>query len=89
MVRSTLVDPARGHCYRLGDKTCKCNELTSEFVANGSVVSLTYPVEAENAGKLAVIRHRSIVLEMILLLNGCSRYVELTAAGRDGTGSYL
>ncbi len=64
---STLVDPARGHCYRLGVKTCKWNEFASELVANGSVVSLTYPVEKDNAGKLAVIYHRSIVLEMILL----------------------
>ena len=63
----TLVDPARGHCYRLGVKTCKWNGLTSESVANGSVVSLTYPVEMDNAGKLAVIHHRSIVLEMMLL----------------------
>jgi len=30
-------------------------------------VSLTYPVEMDNAGKLAVIQHRSIVLEMMLL----------------------
>ncbi len=49
---------------------------------------LTYPVEADNAGKLAVIRRRSIVLEMILLSEGSSRHVELFAAGRDGTGSY-
>jgi hypothetical protein len=63
----TLVDPARGHCYRLGVKTCKWNGLASESVANGSVVSLTYPVEMDNAGKLAVIQHRSIVLEMMLL----------------------
>jgi hypothetical protein len=63
----TLVDPARGHCYRLGAKTCKWNELASEFVANGSVVSLTYPVEVDNAGKLAVIHRRSVVLEMMLL----------------------
>ena len=63
----TLVDPARGHCYRLGVKTCKWNGLASESVANGSVVSLTYPVEVDNAGKLALIHHRSIVLEMMLL----------------------
>jgi hypothetical protein len=63
----TLVDPARGHCYRLGVKTCKWNGLASESVANGSVVSLTYPVETDNAGKLALIQHRSIVLEMMLL----------------------
>ncbi len=43
------------------------NGFASESVANGSVVSLTYPIEANNAGKLAVIRRRSIVLEMILL----------------------
>ena len=67
MIRSTLVDPARGHCYRFGDKTCKWNGLASESVANGSVVSLTHPVEVDNAGKLAVIHRRSIVLEMILL----------------------
>ena len=67
MIRSTLVDPARGHCYRFGDKTCKWNGLASESVANGSVVSLTYPIEVDNAGKLAVIHRRSIVLEMILL----------------------
>ena len=85
----TLVDPARGHCYRLGVKTCKWNGLASESVANGSVVSLTYPVEMDNAGKLALIQHRSIVLEMMLLRNGCSRYVELSATGRGGTGSYL
>jgi hypothetical protein len=30
-------------------------------------VSLTYPVEANNPGKLGLIRHRSVVLEMILL----------------------
>jgi hypothetical protein len=85
----TLVDPARGHCYRLGIKTCKWNGLASESVANGSVVSLTYPVEMDNAGKLAVIHHKSIVLEMMLLLNECSRYVGHFATGRDGTGSYL
>ena len=34
-------------------------------------VSLTYPVEAENAGKLALIRYRGDVLEMISPLNGC------------------
>ena len=85
----TLVDPARGHCYRLGDKTCKWNGLASESVANGSVVSLTYPVEADNAGKLASIRYRSIVLEMMLLSKGCSRHVGHSAAGRGGTGSYL
>ncbi len=64
---TTLVDPARGHCYRLGIKTCKWNGLASESVANGSVVSLIYPVESDNAGKLALILHRSIVLEMMLL----------------------
>ena len=63
----TLVDPARGHCYRLGDKTCKSYGHASVSVANGSVVSLTYPVEVDNAGKLAVIHHRSDVLEMMLL----------------------
>jgi hypothetical protein len=85
----TLVDPARGHCYRLGVKTCKWNGLASESVANGSVVSLTYPVEADNAGKLATIRYRSIVLEMMLLSKGSPWYVGLSAAGWDGTGSYL
>jgi len=52
-------------------------------------VSLTYPVEVDNAGKLASIHHRSIVLEMMLLSKGCSRHVGHSAAGRDGTGSYL
>jgi hypothetical protein len=88
-IRTTLVDPARGHCYRLGAKTCKWNGFASESVANGSVVSLTYPVEADNAGKLAIIRHRSVVLEMMLLSNGGPRHVGSSAAGRDGTGSYL
>ena len=85
----TLVDPARGHCYRLGVKTCKWNDYTCVIVANGSVVSLTYPVEADTAGKLALICYRSNVLEMILLQNGSPRYVGLSAAGRGGTGSYL
>lgn len=67
IIRTTLVDPARGHCYRLGVKTCKWNGLASESVANGSVVSLIYPVESDNAGKLALIRHKSVVLEMMLL----------------------
>ncbi len=84
----TLVDPARGHCYRLGAKTCKSNERASAFVANGSVVSLTYPVEVDNAGKLAVIRHRSDVLEMMLLSNGNPRYAGFAATGWDGTGSW-
>jgi hypothetical protein len=39
----------------------------SVTAANGSVVSLTYPVDSDTAGKLALIRDRSIVLEMILL----------------------
>ena len=49
------------------NSSCKWNGLAAESVANGSVVSLTYPVEMDNAGKLAVIQHRSIVLEMMLL----------------------
>ncbi len=87
--RSTLVDPARGHCYRLGVKTCKSNGHASVSVANGSVVSVTYPVDADNAGKLAVICNRSIVLEMILLSKGGPRYVGFSATGLAGTGSYL
>ncbi len=47
---------------------------------------VNYRKEADNAGKLAVIGHRSDVLEMILLLKEISRYVGILPY--DGTAPH-
>ncbi len=69
--RVTPVDPAGGYRYQSTTKTCKSYAAALQRGERLSNAYLTYPMEAYNAGKLAVMRRKKGCLERRLFDKGC------------------